>query len=349
SVMVVSCPCAIGLAYPRLNDRVVQRLREFGVYVRTHSMWNRMEKVRDVVFDKTGTLTLEVLEWENPEIMDRWSEADRMLLFMLVDRNLHPVGKSIRQEMLSRWPQWSTRRYDELPMEEHVGSGISMRWQGQDVYLGLRAGSGLEGNPRDTVFVRGNEELGIFRFKESVRIDARPAIERLNRAGYRVWVLSGDKKSKVEAMTRSLGLPDDHGLAEMGPDAKAAWIGREGFGPALMVGDGANGALAFERALCRATPVLGQGLLEGQADYYFLGRGIDGVCEVFELTRVRRSVLLQLFVLTLTYNAAAVSMALAGWMSPLIAAVLMPLSSIVTVSWASFSGRMRSRDSIRRS
>lgn len=349
SVMVVSCPCAIGLAYPRLNDRVVQRLREFGVYVRTHSMWNRMEKVRDVVFDKTGTLTLEVLEWENPEIMDGWSEEDRSLLFMLVDRNLHPVGKSIRQEMLARWPQWSTRRYEELPLEEHVGLGISMQWQGQEVYLGLRAGSGLEGNPRDTVFVRGDAVLGVFRFKESVRNDARSAVERLLQSGYRVWVLSGDKKSKVEAMTRSLGLPDDHGFAEMSPDAKAAWISREGFGPALMIGDGANDALAFERARCRATPILGQGLLEGQADYYFLGRGIDGVCEVFELTRIRRSVLLQLFGITLTYNAAAVSMALAGWMSPLVAAVLMPLSSIVTVSWASFSGRFRSRVSIRRS
>jgi len=349
SVMVVSCPCAIGLAYPRLNDRVVQRLREFGVYVRTHSMWNRMEKVRDVVFDKTGTLTLEVLEWENPEIMDGWSEEDRSLLFMLVDRNLHPVGKSIRQEMLARWPQWSTRRYEELPLEEHVGLGISMQWKGQEVYLGRRAGSGLEGNPRDTVFVRGDAVLGVFRFKESVRNDARSAVERLLQSGYRVWVLSGDKKSKVEAMTRSLGLPDDHGFAEMSPDAKAAWISREGFGPALMIGDGANDALAFERARCRATPILGQGLLEGQADYYFLGRGIDGVCEVFDLTRIRRSVLLQLFGITLTYNAAAVSMALAGWMSPLVAAVLMPLSSIVTVSWASFSGRMRSRVSTQRS
>jgi len=116
-----------------------------------------------------------------------------------------------------------------------------------------------------------------------------------------------------------------------------------------MIGDGANDALAFERARCRATPILGQGLLEGQADYYFLGRGIDGVCEVFELTRIRQSVLLQLFGITLTYNAAAVSMALAGWMSPLVAAVLMPLSSIVTVSWASFSGSFRSRESIRRS
>ena len=106
-----------------------------------------------------------------------------------------------------------------------------------------------------------------------------------------------------------------------------------------MLGDGANDSLAFDRALCRGTPVIHRGVLEGKADFYYLGRGISGVRALFEVNIIRRHTQIAVLIFSVAYNLLAVGLAVAGMMNPLIAAALMPINSLLTL--ALVTGGMR--------
>jgi Cu2+-exporting ATPase len=106
-----------------------------------------------------------------------------------------------------------------------------------------------------------------------------------------------------------------------------------------MLGDGANDSLAFDHALCRGTPVIHRGVLEAKADFYYLGRGIGGIRALFEINDARRQTTGTLIGFMILYNLAAVSLAVSGYMNPLFAAVLMPLSSLATLTIVGFGMR----------
>jgi P-type Cu2+ transporter len=331
SVLVVSCPCAIGLAFPLINDRCAQWLRERGVFLRLHALWSRLPRVRHVFFDKTGTLTMEMLELKQVQVLEKLPDTSIHALFDLVAQNLHPIGRSLKAQLLSRWPSLNSRQTSIREIREHVGFGVSLQSEGSLWYLGKNPDSN---SPHATVFSQNGRTIAELDFEERIREDAVPALAWLRERGYQVSVLSGDRTDKVEALIATLGIKTDAGIGGMTPEAKASWIREHAPDKGMMVGDGANDALAFESALCRATPVIGRGILEQQADFFFLGKGIQGVIDVFRLSPLRGKVVREVLTLTISYNLAVIGVSLLGWMSPLLAAVLMPLSSIVTVSWA---------------
>jgi len=117
----------------------------------------------------------------------------------------------------------------------------------------------------------------------------------------------------------------------MSPQEKAAWVDRMTSGDALMLGDGANDSLAFDQALCRGTPVIHRGVLAQKADFYYLGKGLSGLESLFAVNDARTRTQMALLVFSVAYNLLAVGMAVAGKMNPLVAAVLMPLSSLASL------------------
>ena len=108
-------------------------------------------------------------------------------------------------------------------------------------------------------------------------------------------------------------------------------MARRAPGTTLFLGDGANDSLAFDRAAVRGTPVINRGVIEHKADFFMLSRGLGGLLDLFALTRVRNRAVRSVFAFALLYNAAAVAVCLAGLMNPLLAAILMPLSSLATL------------------
>jgi Cu2+-exporting ATPase len=137
-------------------------------------------------------------------------------------------------------------------------------------------------------------------------------------------------------LLRQRGLPSESGLGGLSPEQKASWVRRHDGATTLMLGDGANDALAFSEATLRGTPVVDLGLLEQKADFYLLGRDLRGLGRLFAVARHRRRVLTEVFAFTTLYNLFAIGLAAAGVMSPLLATVMMPTSAILTllhVTW----------------
>ena len=336
SILIVSCPCAIGLAFPLATELAVGALRRAGVYLRDHRVWERALRVRQVVFDKTGTLTLESPRLADPLALAALPTEACRALFALVDMNLHPFGRSIREAL--------SRRAELTPsggvLRHTPGAGVELTDpQGVRWSLGRPGWQGEEAAPAGAsmaAFCRDGVRLGLFVFVEEVRAHAQETVDGLRNEGVGIFILSGDQPAKVAALLRQLGLPSESGLGGLSPEQKASWVRRHDGATTLMLGDGANDALAFSEATLRGTPVVDLGLLEQKADFYLLGRDLRGLGRLFAVARHRRRVLTEVFAFTTLYNIFAVGLAAAGVMSPLLATVMMPTSAILTllhVTW----------------
>jgi Cu2+-exporting ATPase len=328
SVLVVSCPCAIGVALPLLDDIAAARLQQHGVYLREGSLWARLKRVRHLLFDKTGTVTLETLQPADPEVIENLSPQTRAYLLRLVARSLHPVAACLREILLARGAEAAP---GGAPVHEVTGMGLEWespvgRWQlGRASWvLGGEASGG-------TVLALDGTEVARFQFREELRPGAAREVAQLQSAGLPVYLLSGDEPARVRAMGQALGLPEGHALGGLSPAEKASLVRARWSGNAMMLGDGANDSLAFDAALCRGTPAVDTGLLEHKADFYLLGRGLAGLGVLFAAAHSHRRTTHLVCGFALTYNALAISAALAGWMSPLVAAVIMPLSSLTSI------------------
>ena len=330
SVLIVSCPCAIGLAFPLATELAVGALRRSGVYARDGGIWERALAVRRVVFDKTGTLSLETPRLTNPAALAGLAPEAKAALAALVDQNLHPFGRSLREALGADADRPADGRLESIP-----GKGMSLQdTQGVRWTLGRldwHRASTDAATGAQAEFCREGVRLALFGFQEDPRPHAAEEIAALRRQGLDVFVLSGDKPAKVTALLQAVGLPADAGLGDLSPEQKAAWIRRHDGRHTLMLGDGANDALAFTEATLRGTPVVDLGLLEQKADFYLLGRDLRGLARLFVIARLRRRVLTEVFLFTVSYNAVVVALSLAGLMSPLLATVLMPTSAILTL------------------
>jgi Cu2+-exporting ATPase len=178
-------------------------------------------------------------------------------------------------------------------------------------------------------------ELSRLVLEESVRQDAMDEVERLSDMGYSVHILSGDTHTKVDRVARFLGIPPERARGALGPEEKARVLRQLDSHDSLMVGDGLNDSLSFDEALCTATPTVDRAVLPQKCDFYFLGDGIAAVRRslqaAFRLHRVQRDSL----IFAASYNLIAVALCLAGLVSPAVAAILMPLSSVAVVTHTS--------------
>lgn len=325
AILVVSCPCAIGLAFPLADEMASVGLRRRGVFVREADLWARLHRVRRVVFDKTGTLTLETPVLQNPAALDALAPAARAALFTLVHDNPHPVGQCLLENLLG-----SGTTPDPLPetVQEEVGRGLfAGQWS-----LG-RAGWRDAGPPDGaTVLAHDGQEVARFTFADTVRADVPVELTRLAQRGLECHILSGDLPAKVRTLAQALKLPPQNAHGGMTPQEKAAWMHRDARRDTLMLGDGANDSLAFDTALCRGTPVIHRGILEQKADFYYLGRGISGIRALFEINDVRRRTQWLILIFSVVYNVLAVGFAVAGKINPLVAAILMPANSLLTLA-----------------
>ncbi len=355
SILVVSCPCVAGVALPLADELAASTLRKSGVFVREQSLWARIARVRKIVFDKTGTLTLETMALQNPEALDSLTARGKSVLLAMVENNLHPVSCCLRETLMAIGIEPAR----DCLAEEIVGFGLGLNtregvWRlGRPDWVGLASrpphsnvepmpqnctAGGTPTQPGDCVFAFNGELLAEFSLVEQVRADAADEIAALQRHGFSIQILSGDRIAKVSQMASQLGLPAEACVGEMSPEAKAKWIREHDQRDTLTIGDGANDSLAFNESYCTGTPAIDRGLLQQKSDFYFLGRGLSGVRKLFEVARCRRLAAHRVLTFAIVYNLIAILLCLIGKMSPLAAAILMPTSSLVSLAIVLFTG-----------
>lgn len=334
AILMVTCPCALGVATPLAYELALARLRRLGLFVRKQTFFDRALRVRKVLFDKTGTLTAIEPALVNPEALAALTATDRAALYQLVARSNHPRSRALFAALEPYFPTPPALSTATAVVEE-PGLGLGARIDARELRLGraefvcpILSASVPAGA---LLFSCDGELRAAFSFREALRPDAAAQVRTLRAAGYGVWLLSGDQPARVQALAKRLGIPGEQALGGLTPTDKAAAVHSLGAADALMIGDGINDALAFDAALCAGTPATERPALPARADFYFLGRGLGPIVEALDTARFLRRVVIRNLVLSATYNLVVVGLALAGQMTPLRCAVLMPVSSLMVV------------------
>lgn len=327
ALLVVTCPCAIGIALPLATQMALANLRRSGVFVRAGDLLERALSVRHVLFDKTGTLTLGRLELENESELDALDGMSLRVLHALAGRSNHPTSRATADALRRRLVPFEPGEVVEVP-----GEGVELMRGGERWRFG-RASWACDNSPRDemptgTVLSRDGRMVAVVRTREAMRVGAREEIEKLQRAGAEVWLVSGDEPARAQAAATLLGIDASRTRGGCRPEDKALLVAQLDRGDTLFVGDGVNDALAFEKATCTGTPAVDRPVMPAKADFFLLGEGVGGVRALVETAMQLRTTVRMLFVTALTYNFAAIVLSLIGWMTPLRAAIFMPLSSV---------------------
>jgi Cu2+-exporting ATPase len=354
AVLIVTCPCAFGIATPLAYELAQAGLRRFGLFVRTPGFLDRAAEVERVVFDKTGTLTTGALAVAGPKRLSRLDPRDRAIAYAMAVRSSHPKSRAIARalEELGGAGAFDSDRV----VREIAGRGLETEDGGHVYRLGAAAWATAAApgaqdarhaqdqrdvpDVRHVLFTRDGDVVARIATIEEARPDARADVLALQRDGYETCVLSGDSPEATQAMAGACGIPTERAFGARTPEGKAAWLRQldardRASGRAakktLFVGDGINDSLVAEEAYCAGTPAIDRPFMAARCDFYFVSAGLGPVREALHMgKRLARVVHANLAVAVL-YNAVTVTLAVAGFMTPLWCAVLMPLSSLSTV------------------
>ncbi len=325
AVLIITCPCALGLAVPAVTTAASGRLFRKGLLIKDATALERMAQVDTVVFDKTGTLTAGTPEVVN---LGDHSRRDLGITLALADGSSHPLSQSLAKAIRDA----GVAAAKVTNLSEVPGHGTEGTWMGQTVRLGRAAWVGGGESAETCAWLRvGDTVADPFRFADQIRDGAEALVTKLQDDGYEVILMSGDTTPAVEAFAARLGIAK--WVAEALPQDKAARIAQlsDSGKHVLMVGDGLNDTAALAGAHASISPATALDAARVASDVVLLGKSLEPIADALSTSRVAIKRIRQNFTIATWYNIIAVPLAVAGLCSPLIAALAMSTSSI-TVS-----------------
>ncbi|WP_262273033.1 heavy metal translocating P-type ATPase [Microvirga yunnanensis] len=332
AVLIITCPCALGLAVPFVQVVAARRLFERGIMIKDGSALERLAEIDGVAFDKTGTLTL-----GRPTLVnaDEVAPTAMQVALGMAMGSRHPAAQAIAAAAAQRVSQVPAfDRIEEVPglgLEAWLG-GVTYRLGRPDWAAGQGAWDDASAAASISVLARDGEPLATFMLEDRVRREAPETVSNLARQGLAVEVLSGDREAVVKNLASRLGIRDF--AAGLLPADKVARVAaHEAAGQkVLMVGDGLNDAPALSAAYVSMAPATAADIGRNAADFVFLNESLSAVSDALGISRRSRRLIFQNFALAVGYNALAVPVAVLGYVTPLVAAVAMSSSSIIVVA-----------------
>ena len=310
AVLIITCPCALGLAIPAVTANMTGRLFRQGVLLKSETALERLADVDCVLLDKTGTLT-----HGTPQLPDL-DDAEAGVALALAQASDHPVSRAISAALSGRVPA----AVEDI--REVAGEGVSGLWNGTPVAL-RRGEAGTELHlPGRTIPLPMTEAL---------RPGAEAMVAALRAGGYEVRMLSGDRPEAAEALARTLGITQVH--AGMRPEDKAALVrelGGEGR-HVLMVGDGLNDTAALAAAHVSLAPGSALDAARVASDGLILAGDLGAIPQTLHGAGIALRRIQQNLWIASGYNVIVIPIALMGFASPLAAAIAMSVSSITVV------------------
>jgi P-type Cu2+ transporter len=324
AVLIITCPCALALAIPAVQVVASGTLFRAGVILNSGDAIERLADIDTVVFDKTGTLTLPEPRVANAESVDpQLLEAAARLALS----SRHPLAQAVAREARIRTPF-------EGAVEE-PGQGVRAVIAGTEARLGSPAFCGVTSDtgahePGTSIIAFAHAgRTAMFAIRQVLRPDAVEVVAALRARGLDLVILSGDRCTAVAPVAATLGIANWR--PELNPVAKIAALDqlKARRRRILMVGDGLNDAPALAAAHVSLSPISAADLTQAQADAVFLGERLAPVLAAVTVAGRARALMKQNVWLAVIYNTVAVPIAIAGLITPLIAAVAMSGSSLL--------------------
>lgn len=325
AVLIITCPCALGLAVPAVTTAASGRLFRKGMLIKDGTALERLAEIDTVVFDKTGTLTQGA---PKPTNLSDHTPSQLAVAAALAAQSSHPMAQALAAAIAERGIQPAALS----DIREVPGHGVQAILGKDVVRLGRAEWLGATAGENSATWLQiGSAAAAEFTFSDSLRHGAREAVAELVRQGKDVHLVSGDARAPVQAMARSLGISSWH--AATLPEEKAAFVralSDDGH-KVLMVGDGLNDTAALAAAHVSLSPASALDAARVAADIVLLGQSLAPLGDAAATARKATRRILENFAIAAAYNAVAIPVALLGFATPLAAALAMSASSI-TVS-----------------
>ncbi|MBV1691945.1 cadmium-translocating P-type ATPase [Novosphingobium sp. G106] len=320
AVLIITCPCAIGLAVPVAQVVACGALMRQGVMVKDGSALERLARVDRALIDKTGSLTMGRPAPDAIALV-ALSQRDAGIALALASHSRHPLSRALADALAGHSPAPLT------DVTETPGYGVRGVWNGRPAALRRPDSAGTIAVALDIA----GEPVRLIAFSDLLRPDCRTAIDELARLGVPSSILSGDNARSVAEVARAIGLT---GQASASPRDKTEAIVRlqNGGHSVLMVGDGLNDGPALAAADASIAPGTASDAGRQAADIVFLGDSLSALPRSLRTARRTMRVVRENFALAVGYNVLAVPLAIFGYVTPLIAAVAMATSSILVIT-----------------
>jgi len=358
AVLVIACPCAMGLATPTSIMVGTGRGAENGILIRGGEHLERAHRVNTVVLDKTGTITKGELEITDIITAEEFSDREEKIMEWAAGAEKlseHPVAKAIVEGVLNRLPGLSLadpQEFSAVPgkgvkavIDDRVilmGNRRYLQEEGINVESLLPALERLENEGKTTILMSVDKiPAAVLGVADTVKENAVEAVQELKKLGIEVWMITGDNKRTATAIAQQVGI--EHVMAEVLPEDKADQIRklREQGRVVAMVGDGINDAPALATADVGIAMGTGTDIAMEAADITLIGGDLRSIATAVKLSKATMRNIKQNLFWAFFYNIVGIPVAAAGLLSPVVAGGAMALSSVFVVSNALRLKRVR--------
>lgn len=330
SVLIITCPCALGLAVPVTNVIAANQLFKNGILMRDGTALERAAEIIKIAFDKTGTLTFGIPKLSEKDISS-FDDATKSNLKALTSRSSHPASKAIANALNN------THAADVVNIREIAGFGVEGFVNKKTVRLGRAAWVGEIANHALSVHedkisyaIEGEAPLQ-FNLSETLRVDAVETKQYLDAHSIEVEILSGDGHQAVAKIANDLGIKTwEAGLRPADKHTHLQSLEGQNI-PTMMVGDGLNDAPSLAAAHVSMAPASACEVGRQAADFIFTNDSLNAVPYTISTARKAKRIIKQNFGIAIAYNTIAIPLAFLGFITPLIAAIAMSASSIIVV------------------
>jgi len=323
AVLIITCPCALGLAVPAAQIVVAGALMRAGILVKDGSALERLADVDLAMFDKTGTLTM---GRPTPTNLADATAEQKQILLALARASRHPLSEGIRRALEAEGI--AAAKIDKV--REVPGAGVYANADGRAVSLGRPDKEISHDGLASKLQIAGGPSFAV-RFSDQMRPQAAATLAELQTLGLTSSIISGDRAESVAPVARALGVTAQ---TSMLPQDKLDAIARQKVAghKVLMVGDGLNDGPALAAGYASIAPASASDAGQNAADVVFMGDALTPVAIAIRAARRTQQIVRQNFILAIGYNLFAVPLAIAGYVTPLIAAAAMSGSSLVVVA-----------------
>ena len=324
TLLIVTCPCALALSIPLTFTRSLSKASKLGIIIKNDRVLEKTSKLKNVFIDKTGTLTHGKLQIVDFLILISPSNNVFDIVYALESRSSHPVARALADFSKVRCQSHP----DVVNFEETLGRGVKGEING--VEYSIREGS---------VFERSCK-IASFKVEDSIREDSKGAVSKLTKEGLSVHILSGDNANVVTSTASQVGIPPENSHFALSPEMKSLEVAKHT--NTLMIGDGANDAIVLSEADVGVAVLGAMDISLRAAEVYLTTPGLNPVVTLLTLSKETMKVIRRNLILSLGYNFLSVIAAFMGLISPLVAAIVMPLSSL-TVLLSTLAGTKKMR------
>ena len=333
SVIVIACPCALGLATPVATLVGLGLGTKKGILFKEAAQLETMAKTDVLVVDKTGTLTV-----GKPEVVKEhiFSDFDKTLLYSLVKSSKHPISRGITKYMQQHTEVKSEIIFDKF--SQIASKGIVGEYNG-DVIIGgnlkflNERGIDADVKSKNTLFyvAINSEVVALYELKDTIKEGASELVGALAKKGIKTIMLTGDHKRSASAVAKEVGI--DELYFDLTPEDKLDFVDRlhQDGKVVVMVGDGINDILALARADIGIVMGSGSDIAIEVGDIVLLNDSLKSLLDAFKISNTTFRLIKQNFALSLIYNSLTIPLAMAGYIIPLIAAISMSFSSLLVV------------------